>query len=156
MKTRSNHISHRTQTNHRLGRSAIFAAILALTALFAAPAMAEQPTTATQTAVPEIQLQQGPGACIQVITYGKNPGTGECKQFATPCDVPNGWDSFSTLEECQQAGVAQQGNPNNCIQVITYGKNPGTGQCKEFPTPCDVPNGWESFFTLEDCQSASS
>jgi hypothetical protein len=29
-----------------------------------------------------------------------------------------------------------------CIQVITPAKNPITGECKEFPTPCDVPPGW--------------
>lgn len=29
------------------------------------------------------------------------PGTGECEQFATPCDVPRGWEQFSTLEDCQ-------------------------------------------------------
>ena len=30
-----------------------------------------------------------------------------------------------------------------CIQVITPAKNLKTGECKEFPTPCDVPEGWE-------------
>jgi len=30
-----------------------------------------------------------------------------------------------------------------CIQVITPAKNPLTGECKEFPTPCDVPQGWQ-------------
>lgn len=30
-----------------------------------------------------------------------------------------------------------------CIQVITPAKNPSTGDCREFPTPCDVPEGWE-------------
>jgi len=30
-----------------------------------------------------------------------------------------------------------------CIQVITPAKNPITGECKEFPTPCDVPPGWQ-------------
>ncbi|MDP3918198.1 MAG: hypothetical protein Q8Q30_03430 [Candidatus Woesebacteria bacterium] len=33
--------------------------------------------------------------------------------------------------------------PPVCIQVITPAKNPKTGECKEFPTPCDVPAGWE-------------
>jgi len=32
--------------------------------------------------------------------------------------------------------------PSVCIQVITPAKNPTTGECKEFPTPCDVPTGW--------------
>ena len=30
-----------------------------------------------------------------------------------------------------------------CIQVITPARNPETGELKEFPTPCDVPEGWE-------------
>ncbi len=30
-----------------------------------------------------------------------------------------------------------------CAQVITPAINPETGECKEFPTPCDVPENWE-------------
>jgi len=29
-----------------------------------------------------------------------------------------------------------------CAQVITSAQNPETGECREFPTPCDVPEGW--------------
>lgn len=29
-----------------------------------------------------------------------------------------------------------------CIQVITPARNTKTGECREFPTPCDVPKGW--------------
>lgn len=32
--------------------------------------------------------------------------------------------------------------PPICAQVITPAKDPKTGECKEFPTPCDVPQGW--------------
>lgn len=35
------------------------------------------------------------------------------------------------------------GNPQVCIQVITSAKDPQTGECRSFPTPCDVPEGWE-------------
>ena len=31
-----------------------------------------------------------------------------------------------------------------CIQVITPARDPKTGECKDFPTPCDVPEGWEA------------
>lgn len=31
-----------------------------------------------------------------------------------------------------------------CIQVISYARDPETGQCIAFPTPCDVPDGWEA------------
>jgi hypothetical protein len=30
-------------------------------------------------------------ACIDVIAYGTNPATGECRQFPNPCSVPKGW-----------------------------------------------------------------
>lgn len=40
--------------------------------------------------------------------------------------------------------------PEVCIQVITPAKNPQTGECKEFPTPCDVPTGWQ---TIQSCNS---
>jgi hypothetical protein len=29
-----------------------------------------------------------------------------------------------------------------CAQVITPARNPQTGEVKQFPTPCDVPDGW--------------
>jgi len=29
--------------------------------------------------------------CIQVVTPACNPETGECIDFGTPCDVPEGW-----------------------------------------------------------------
>lgn len=37
-----------------------------------------------------------------------------------------------------------------CIQVITPAQNPITGECKNFPTPCDVPEGWEK---TDSCSS---
>ncbi|MDP2709375.1 MAG: hypothetical protein Q8O93_05045 [bacterium] len=40
--------------------------------------------------------------CIQVITPAKNKQTGECKEFATPCAVPEGWDK---LDSCAAEGV---------------------------------------------------
>jgi hypothetical protein len=30
-----------------------------------------------------------------------------------------------------------------CIQVVTPAVNPETGEIREFPTPCDVPETWE-------------
>lgn len=34
-------------------------------------------------------------------------------------------------------------NQGMCAQVITHAKNISTGEEKDFPTPCDVPDGWE-------------
>jgi hypothetical protein len=30
-----------------------------------------------------------------------------------------------------------------CAQVITSAFNPRTGEIREYPTPCDVPEGWQ-------------
>lgn len=30
-----------------------------------------------------------------------------------------------------------------CIQVITMARDPKTGKVVDFPTPCDVPEGWQ-------------
>ncbi|MEK7612349.1 MAG: hypothetical protein AAB407_03335 [Patescibacteria group bacterium] len=30
-----------------------------------------------------------------------------------------------------------------CIQVITRAQNPKTDEIRDFPTPCDVPEGWD-------------
>lgn len=42
------------------------------------------------------------------------------------------------------------GEPNRseqpCIQVITRARNPQTGEIKDFPTPCDIPSGWEKIY----------
>lgn len=34
-----------------------------------------------------------------------------------------------------------------CAQVVTHAQNPQTGECKNFPTPCGVPEGWETVIT---------
>ena len=38
----------------------------------------------------------------------------------------------------------QESAPNGevCIQVITTAQNISTGEVRNFPTPCDVPEGW--------------
>jgi len=30
-----------------------------------------------------------------------------------------------------------------CIQAIAPARNPLTNECRSFPTPCDVPEGWQ-------------
>ncbi|HIQ50318.1 MAG TPA: hypothetical protein EYH56_03950, partial [Nanoarchaeota archaeon] len=41
-----------------------------------------------------------------------------------------------------------------CIQVITPAINPETGECIEFPTPCDVPEGWKIVGSCEIVKKA--
>ncbi len=44
-------------------------------------------------AVDETPTDEDDGAiCAQVITSAKNPDTGEVVDYATPCDVPEGWE----------------------------------------------------------------
>lgn len=105
----------------------------------------------------------GGGVCAQVITFAEDPRTGECVAFPTPCDVPKGWKSCGPGPVSLAAGgerptpalavdplaSAEERGGGNCIQVITYARDPETGVCTMFPTPCDVPKGWES------CQGSS-
>ena len=67
--------------------------------------------------------------------------------------------SFTSLGTARAQGNSENACPQRrsneiCIQVIAYGRNPGNGRCCVFPNPCSVPNGWEVFFTLEECEAA--
>lgn len=44
---------------------------------------------------------------------------------------------------------AENGKPDVCAQVITPARNAATGEIREFPTPCDVPDGWETILNEE-------
>jgi hypothetical protein len=43
------------------------------------------------------------------------------------------------------------GRVNQCIQITVWARNPDTGECREFGSPCSVPSGWEIFFDPETC-----
>ncbi len=112
--------------------------------------------------------------CSQVIAFGVHPDTGECHEFATACDIPDGWEiSYSQCpdlmddengdeepppgedgekDETNENGDPEQEDPVDCTQVITYGVDPDTGECEEFPTPCDVPDRWET--SSDGCPAA--
>lgn len=47
---------------------------------------------------------------------------------------------FSYLISLQKSRLPQR---NVCLQVVTAAKDPITGRCQEFATPCDVPIGWD-------------
>lgn len=44
-------------------------------------------------------------ACIQVVVYAKNPGTGECCLYANPCVAPSNWPTFNSLAACQEGVI---------------------------------------------------
>jgi len=61
--------------------------------------------------------------CAQVITPAKNPSTGECKEFSTPCEVPSGWVKVNTCEketEQEKEGEAEKetDSENNFLKKI--------------------------------------
>ena len=57
--------------------------------------------------------------------------------------VPEVLDSFK-LQGANQSERPEAPSGNGfCIQVITPARNKATGEVKDFPTPCDVPEDWE-------------
>lgn len=71
-----------------------------------------------------------------------NPYKGqEAKSYlALARDVSNILNTFTINYQKNNSSTSQE----VCIQVITSAKNLETGEIKEFPTPCDVPLGWEA------------
>ncbi|GEM_PF-5940388 len=55
-------------------------------------------------------------------------------------DFKTGWEEVDDLVHKLKAFEPETGVA--CIQVITPARNPQTGEIKDFPTPCDVPEGW--------------
>lgn len=47
--------------------------------------------------------------------------------------------------------VIDQRGENRCIQVTVWAKNPDTGECREFGSPCTVPSGWEIYWFDPTC-----
>lgn len=53
------------------------------------------------------------------------------------------WWSLSDVAKKANEEAGHDDEGTVCIQVITPAKNPETGEVVEYPTPCDVPDGWE-------------
>ena len=49
----------------------------------------------------------------------------------------------SSPRKCRSAEVLTFTEYEFCTQVISKARNPQSGEIREFPTPCDVPQGWE-------------
>lgn len=60
-----------------------------------------------------IQLPDGGrNACAQVITPAVSPDGAECKDFATPCDVPGDWTRVGSCPETCPKGEVCRGETN--------------------------------------------
>lgn len=55
--------------------------------------------TGTNTGESELRERRGDRICIQIITRAQNPENGVIRQFATPCDVPDGWIELPGAEK---------------------------------------------------------
>jgi len=58
-------------------------------------------------------------------------------------------EEFESYEAMQPLSKLKRST--NCIQVITPAKSPDGRTCINFPTPCDVPSGWQK---VENCVQA--
>lgn len=52
-------------------------------------------------------------ACVTVIAYGRSP-EGACCMYPTPCQVPDGYTSYNTQEECEGACVPGEQKDDGC------------------------------------------
>lgn len=62
--------------------------------------------------------------------------------------LPGFFDQQQKLRNTDYKKILQSPEGKVCIQVITPAKNLKTGECNDFPTPCDVPAEWEK---VESC-----
>ena len=60
----------------------------------------------------------------------------------TQCVASGFWIRPTNPETCQSSEGLIFTKYDSCIQVITPARNPQTGETRDFPTPCDVPEGW--------------
>lgn len=70
--------------------------------------------------------------------------------------LPTSESISSQNQPTQAAGPTSSGlqtSQKTCVQVIAYAKNPTTGQCQAFSTPCDVPSGWANCTTTQGGQT---
>lgn len=76
------------------------------------------------------------------------------ESYPEQCNTPDGKHFVRELSDEEKkklippGGSVGSNSGKICAQVITPAKNSQTNDCKEFPTPCDVPEGWE---TVGDC-----
>jgi hypothetical protein len=68
--------------------------------------------------------------------------------------IPVGFGGVNVLyPEGEYNGIQVASSPAvACIQVVAPARNPLTNECRVFPTPCDVPDGW---IPTQSCSAAA-
>lgn len=64
--------------------------------------------------------------------YWKNCAPGNCSVTSPQCS-----------KQIPFAIVSPTPTPKSCPQVVTYARNPLTGECQQFLSPCRIPLNWE-------------
>lgn len=77
-----------------------------------------------------------------------------CPAMPTVNECPSGQARVEVFRspECGVYYGCKPADGQICAQVITPARDPATGACKNFPTPCDVPSGW---YKVDSCESAT-
>jgi hypothetical protein len=91
-------------------------------------------------------LQIGPQARVSrlVQEFLPNAPTDFMGSLRITSTIPVGFGGVNVLfPEGEFTGVSVAAQPRQvCIQTLTPARNPLTNECRVFPTPCDVPDGW--------------
>jgi len=87
--------------------------------------------------------------CAQVITPAKNPQTGECREFPTPCHVPSGWIK---VKSCASDSIEIKDKPLDCKEYYWYDNK--TRDCQGPKVFCGafMYEGLRVFETKTECQ----
>jgi hypothetical protein len=105
---------------------------------------------------------RGGGTCVEQCPAGDgvlrscSPPEADGTPQESICNVAKRVESCGGRDYCCPAPGAQWTTDMrlcetvSCAQVITPARNPSTDECQEFPTPCDVPDGWETVQSCDD------
>ncbi len=86
-----------------------------------------------------IAILVGLGIAYFVSQPSDNNGPVEVRTIQTGQEVEKVQPDRNTLPEPADEVTNDE---DFCIQVITPARNPQTGDTEDFPSPCDVPDGW--------------
>lgn len=65
----------------------------------------------------------------------------------------DGCSTCECIEDEDEVCPSVPAPPNvRCAAVVTWGRNPDTGDCCQYPSPCHVPPEFETFYNEEACQ----
>jgi len=100
----------------------------------------------------------GKWACTDMACGAQcQPGdTKEADDGCNTCICMNDGQWACTKKLCIPECPPPKAFEGNCAQVIATAINPQTGQCCEYPTPCNIPDGWDAVIDPAQCSSKDS